>query len=437
MSEKFLIVGLGNPGAKYSNTRHSVGFAVIDQLVRRYSFGAGRSEKRAQTWDGNIGTRRVKLAKPQTYMNRSGESVRQLADYFDIAYENLIVMHDDLDTPFGTLRLRWNGGHGGQNGLRSIVQHLGTSDFARLRFGIGRPPGRMNPVDYVLQPWRGDDAIRATELAGRAADAIEVWLSDGLERAMTLYNGDAFKVACQESKPDLSEKLALFMRAHELAPGDPKPLTKLIALQKKLGKFDEAVANHLKLAQLYGKREQYTHAIAEKTKAVAIQPGLVEVQREIAEWHLAQANRKKAVSRYLILAQHLREVGEVAAAMEAAEAGPGHQSAASKGAGHKPLVARIECIARVRNSTMQVIAPELVGMSAERLKKIGSKLQQYVDEERVAGFVTLAARDSEVVHSGSLRLPRRRAAAAHGAGHDFSHLQHDQADYVHRLDDAL
>ncbi len=316
MSEKYMIVGLGNPGAKYDGTRHNVGFAVIDELARRYRLGAGRSEKRALTWNGGIGARRVKLAKPLTYMNRSGESVRQLTDYFAISPENLLVVHDDLDTPFGALRLRWNGGHGGQKGLRSIVQHLGSTDFARLRFGIGRPPGRMDPVHYVLQTFRGDEAIRADELAARAADAIEVWLSDGLDRAMMLYNGDAANAGRQESKPDLSERLALFERAHELTPRDPKPLVKLIALQKKLGQIDEAVANHLKLAQLYESGEQGKLAVAEKAKAVAIRPGLVEQQREIAEWYLARENKKKAVSRYLILAEHLRDSGEADRAME-------------------------------------------------------------------------------------------------------------------------
>ena len=319
MSEIYLIVGLGNPGAKYESTRHNVGFAVIDELARRYSLGAGRAQKRALVWDGSIGVKRVKLAKPLTYMNRSGESVRQLTDYFEISLESLLVIHDDLDTPFGALRLRWNGGHGGQNGLRSIVQHLGSTDFARLRFGIGRPPGRMDPVHYVLQAFKGDEALHADEMVARAADAVEVWLSDGLDRAMTLYNGDAANAGRRESKPDLREQLALFERAHELAPRDPKPLTKLIALQKKLGQIDAAVGNHLKLAQLYEEGEQGKLAIAEKTKAAAIRPGLVKAQQEIAEWHLAQANKKKAVSRYLILAQHLREIGDLDAAEDIVE----------------------------------------------------------------------------------------------------------------------
>ena len=176
MAEKRLIVGLGNPGARYEKTRHNVGWRVIDALVRRHYLGGGRSEQRAQTWDGAIRSVRVKLAKPLTYMNRSGESVRALMDYYSIAIENLIVVHDDLDSPFGILRLRKAGGHGGQNGLRSIIQHLGDDAFARVRFGIGRPPGKMQPVDFVLQRFNGDDAILADEVAVNAADAIEVWL---------------------------------------------------------------------------------------------------------------------------------------------------------------------------------------------------------------------------------------------------------------------
>ena len=154
MSSKHLIVGLGNPGSKYEKTRHNIGFRVVDELVRRYDLGAGRGERRALTWDGTVTGTRIKLAKPTTFMNRSGESIRQLTDYYDIPLSNLLVVHDDLDTVFGILRLRRNGGHGGQNGLRSIVQHLGRKDFARLRFGIGRPPGKMDPVDYVLQPFQ-------------------------------------------------------------------------------------------------------------------------------------------------------------------------------------------------------------------------------------------------------------------------------------------
>ena len=220
---------------------------------------------------------------------------------------------------FGILRLRPTGGHGGQNGLRSIVQHLGRKDFARLRFGIGRPPGKMDPVDYVLQPFKGDDAVRAQELTGRAADAVETWLSHGIDQAMTLYNGDAAGASGASSRVDLDEQLAIFLRAHELAPSDPKPLAKLIALQKKLGLIDDAVANHLTLARLFEVQGNMRLAISEKVKAVSIRPSLVAEQHEIAQWYLAQENTKKAVSRILILAQHFCDRGENGAAIAEVE----------------------------------------------------------------------------------------------------------------------
>ncbi len=318
MAELRLIVGLGNPGAKYEKTRHNVGWRVIDELVTRYDLGTGRSERRAQTWDGLIRGERVKLAKPLTYMNRSGESLRALMDYYAIPIDRLIVVHDDLDTAFGALRLRKAGGHGGQNGLRSIIQHLGDKAFARLRFGIGRPPGAMRPVDYVLQPFKGDDAIQAVELAARAADAIEAWLSDGIELAMSQFNGDAPSQGEQRSQADLEDQLALYQRAHELAPSDPNALTKLIAIQKKLGMIDEALSGHLELAALYEARGESRRANSERVKAVSVKPELVDVQHAIAEWYLTQDNAKKAVARYLILADFLRGK-DPAAAMSAVE----------------------------------------------------------------------------------------------------------------------
>ena len=316
MNSKRLIVGLGNPGRKYQSTRHNVGFRVIDELAARHSLGTGRGEKRALTFGGRIQDMPVKLVKPMTYMNRSGESLRQLMDFYDIPLSSLLVVHDDLDTPFGIIRLRQAGGHGGQNGLRSIIQHLGSKDFVRLRFGIGRPPGRMNPVDYVLQPFRGDDAIRADELAGRAADAIEVWLSEGIEAAMTRFNGEAGAAAPAPKPRDLEAQIALAARAHELAPSEYKPLLKLIALQKKLGQIDDAVANHLKLARMYKRAGAEDQALAEMVKAVSIRPALAAEQREIAEGYLAQGKPKRAVNRYLILAQHFCERDNRTAALE-------------------------------------------------------------------------------------------------------------------------
>jgi peptidyl-tRNA hydrolase, PTH1 family len=189
VTDRFLIVGLGNPGSKYENTRHNVGFWTVEELARRWNLNFGRTERKAQVADGMIREKRVLLAKPQTFMNLSGEAVRALVDFYRIERTQIIVAHDDLDLPLGTLRLRMGGGHGGQNGIRSIIQHLGGQDFNRARLGIGRPPGRMEPSAYVLKPFMSDDAILARQLVDRAANAIEAWLTDGIELAMTRYNG--------------------------------------------------------------------------------------------------------------------------------------------------------------------------------------------------------------------------------------------------------
>jgi PTH1 family peptidyl-tRNA hydrolase len=318
MADKYLIVGLGNPGAKYEKTRHNVGWWVIDELVKRYNMGGGRDEKRAITWDGMIKGKKVKLVKPLTFMNLSGESVRPLMDYYDIPDENLIVIHDDLDTPFGVLRLRKTGGHGGQNGVRNIIQHLGTKDFARVRFGIGRPPGKMRPVDFVLQPFYGDDEILAREIASQSATAIETWLTEGIDLAMSRHNGDATDNP-KDAKPKPKEQLKIYKRAHELAPEDPKPLSKLISIQKKLGKLDDAVDNHLKLAEIYEEVGKPHLARAEKEKAVTIKPELTTIQQDIAEWYVNKDNSKKAVSRYLILADFYMQHDQIQDATETVE----------------------------------------------------------------------------------------------------------------------
>lgn len=189
MTDRYLVVGLGNPGPTYAATRHNIGFMVVDELARRHAMTFGKTEKKAQVADGRIGERRVLLAKPQTYMNESGLAVRALFDFYKFERANLIVICDDLDIPLGTLRLRNGGGHGGQNGVRSIINHLGSPDFARVRCGISRPPGKMDPADYVLKPFMGDDQITARIVIERAADAVETWLRDGIELAMTRHNG--------------------------------------------------------------------------------------------------------------------------------------------------------------------------------------------------------------------------------------------------------
>src|SRR5690606_30602083 len=219
MATLHMIVGLGNPGKQYANTRHNVGWMVLDELARRHNLSFDKTEKKALTASGTINGKRVLLAKPQTYMNLSGEAVRGLVDFYKIDPARLLVISDDLDIPLGTLRLRKSGSAGGQGGLKNIIQHLGTDAFNRVRFGIGRPPGRMQPKDYVLQEFRGDEAIIAAEVVDRAADAVEVWLQEGIEAAMTRFNGDVYK---QQPQPetDPEEELAMHLRIHELNPND-------------------------------------------------------------------------------------------------------------------------------------------------------------------------------------------------------------------------
>jgi PTH1 family peptidyl-tRNA hydrolase len=191
MTELFLIVGLGNPGARYENTRHNVGFRTVERLAQKYGLDFGKMEHRALVANGALLGKRVILAKPQTFMNLSGDSVVRLARFYKIDPDHIIIVHDDLDLPLGTLRLRKSGSSGGQNGLKHILQRMGIQEIPRVRIGIGRPPGRMDPMDYVLTPFKGDDEILAVEVQDRAVAAIEMWLTDGIELAMSRYNGPA------------------------------------------------------------------------------------------------------------------------------------------------------------------------------------------------------------------------------------------------------
>lgn len=205
MLELYLLVGLGNPGTKYEKTRHNVGFQCLDALSARYELRFNKHELKALTAHGTILGKRVILAKPQTFMNVSGEAVGALTSFYKIPYERILVICDDLDIPLGTLRLRKSGSSGGQNGMKHILQRLGTQEINRVRFGIGRPPGRMNPADYVLTPFKGDEAILASETVDRAVKAVETWLVDGIELAMTRHNNAGESAKAQpssEPKPD-------------------------------------------------------------------------------------------------------------------------------------------------------------------------------------------------------------------------------------------
>ena len=186
-SEKYLIVGLGNPGKEHRKNRHNVGFMTVDRLADGNGISMSRAQSKAVVGNGRIAGKPVILAKPQTYMNRSGDSIGPLVNYYRIPPENVLVIYDELDLPFGSLRLRQSGGSGGHNGMKSIINHLGQG-FPRLRLGIGRPPGRMEPADFVLTDFRRQELEVAGELLDDAVATVEAYLREGIDLAMTRHN---------------------------------------------------------------------------------------------------------------------------------------------------------------------------------------------------------------------------------------------------------
>lgn len=183
-----LIVGLGNPGPEYAYNRHNVGFRVVDTFAQAHQMAFRRILHQALIAEGRLAGQRVILAKPQTFMNLSGRSVRPLVSYYRVPLNRLLVVYDDMDLPLGALRLRPRGSPGGHNGMKSIVQALGTIEFPRLRIGIGRPPGHMSPVDYVLQNFRPDEEEILEGVLHRAAQAVCTFIEEGLEAAMNRFN---------------------------------------------------------------------------------------------------------------------------------------------------------------------------------------------------------------------------------------------------------
>ncbi len=186
----FLLVGLGNPGREYRETRHNVGFMVIDRLAQETGISLSRVQHKAIVGWGSIGEKKVILAKPQTYMNLSGESVAALVRFYKIPTAQLIVVHDDLDLPYGTLRIRPDGGSAGQKGMQSIISRLGTDHFPRLRFGIGRPPGSKQGASYVLHGFSAEEKKDLEYLLSRAAEALKTFVVEGLDAAMNRFNGN-------------------------------------------------------------------------------------------------------------------------------------------------------------------------------------------------------------------------------------------------------
>ncbi len=182
-----LIVGLGNPGLRYGRSRHNVGFMVVEEFAHVHKLRFARKRFNAEIAEGGIEGTRVMIAKPQTFMNLSGEAIGKLFAFYKIAPHDLLVVYDDLDLPLGKMRLRPKGGAGGHHGMESIIARIGTSDFPRLRVGIGRP----NPdddIDHVLGSFESDERKLMDETLARAAEAIEVWACDGIDAAMNKFN---------------------------------------------------------------------------------------------------------------------------------------------------------------------------------------------------------------------------------------------------------
>ncbi len=184
-----IIVGLGNPGAKYAGTRHNIGFSVIDELAEKYNIPLHEKKHKAVFGRGIIEGEKVILAMPQTFMNLSGESVKPLADYYKCAPEDIIVIYDDIDLDVGRLRIRGKGSAGGHNGMKNIILHLGSQDFVRIRVGVGAKPKNMDLADYVLSRFGKEDLPFIREGCTKACDAAALIIRDGAAKAMNRFNG--------------------------------------------------------------------------------------------------------------------------------------------------------------------------------------------------------------------------------------------------------
>ena len=187
--QTFLLIGLGNPGREYANTRHNFGFMLIDRIAVRLNARGMKVQSKAIVMNAAYEERKLILAKPQTFMNLSGQSVQGLVHFYKLPLTNVMILSDDLDIPFGTIRIRASGGPGGQRGLSSILEKLGTKDVQRMRLGIGRPPGRMDPANYVLQNFSKDETQTLSEVLDQATEAVFTFVTHGLNKAMNEFNG--------------------------------------------------------------------------------------------------------------------------------------------------------------------------------------------------------------------------------------------------------
>jgi len=197
-----IIVGLGNPSRKYENTRHNVGFETIDKIAARYGISVNEKKQKALCGRGMIGTEKVILAKPQTFMNLSGESVRALADFYKVGAEDFIIIHDDIDLPVGQLRIRERGSAGGHNGMKNIILHMGTQDIPRIRIGIGGKPQGWDLADYVLSSCGAEDRRLMDEAQDQAVKAAALIAGGDMAKAMNTFNTKKASKKKSEDEPD-------------------------------------------------------------------------------------------------------------------------------------------------------------------------------------------------------------------------------------------
>jgi len=184
----WLVVGLGNPGSQYQGNRHNVGFMVVDELLRRGRAPAPRAKFGAEVSEATLGQAKALFCKPMEFMNVSGQSVVRVSQFWKVEPQETVVVYDELDLPFGQLKLGTGGGHGGHNGVRSMISCWGTPDFARVRVGIGRPPAGQDPAGYLLSDFNRDERSRLPEIIAEAADAVETVVGPGLATAMNKFN---------------------------------------------------------------------------------------------------------------------------------------------------------------------------------------------------------------------------------------------------------
>ncbi len=185
----FIIIGLGNPGREYEMTRHNIGFLAIDRLAERWGVEINKYKFKALLGEYRKPHEKVVLVKPQTFMNLSGNAVRSFIQFYKPQIEQVMVIFDDLDLPFGSIRIRKSGGSSGQKGMKSIIEQLGTEEFPRIRVGIGRPPGKMNSVDFILNKFRKSENNDLELILDKCADAVECFIKDGIETTMNRFNG--------------------------------------------------------------------------------------------------------------------------------------------------------------------------------------------------------------------------------------------------------